>query len=286
MVNVAGRSKACHNCRRRRVACTQEKPECSQCVRLGLACAGYSAERIFILVNNDRNTRSRKGRTQSGLGYNKAGRSSKAEAESKLGSKATHLVMTVFKRHGTLRYHHMIDSGPVYRQQLFQNFLSFYLPKGEKASECSESLTSWYTLYAGLLQPTAALDIAMMAFCTLTLSQANDDEHLLMASLRYYTYGLQALRKALRDPKLMYCDETVGATMALAMYEVTACPGNTRFGYISHVRGMARLIAARGPHAYTSLLGHGVLRMFRVIEVVIPQFTVHRLQKYRAADKV
>ncbi|KAI2465540.1 hypothetical protein F4781DRAFT_21297 [Annulohypoxylon bovei var. microspora] len=41
MVGVAGRSKGCNTCRRRRVKCDEAKPQCYRCVKAGFRCEGY-----------------------------------------------------------------------------------------------------------------------------------------------------------------------------------------------------------------------------------------------------
>ncbi|KAI2615538.1 hypothetical protein GGR54DRAFT_294123 [Hypoxylon sp. NC1633] len=41
MVGVAGRSKGCNTCRRRRVKCDEAKPQCFRCIKAGFECLGY-----------------------------------------------------------------------------------------------------------------------------------------------------------------------------------------------------------------------------------------------------
>ncbi|KAI1781304.1 hypothetical protein F4818DRAFT_34655 [Hypoxylon cercidicola] len=41
MVGVAGRSKGCNTCRRRRVKCDEAKPQCYRCIKAGFECLGY-----------------------------------------------------------------------------------------------------------------------------------------------------------------------------------------------------------------------------------------------------
>ncbi|KAI8962827.1 hypothetical protein F5Y11DRAFT_347182 [Daldinia sp. FL1419] len=41
MVGVAGRSKGCNTCRKRRVKCDEAKPECYRCIKAGFECLGY-----------------------------------------------------------------------------------------------------------------------------------------------------------------------------------------------------------------------------------------------------
>ncbi|KAI1384831.1 uncharacterized protein F4822DRAFT_374462 [Hypoxylon trugodes] len=41
MVGVAGRSKGCNTCRKRRVKCDEAKPKCHRCLKAGFECLGY-----------------------------------------------------------------------------------------------------------------------------------------------------------------------------------------------------------------------------------------------------
>ncbi|UNI24896.1 hypothetical protein JDV02_010615 [Purpureocillium takamizusanense] len=48
MVGVPGRSKGCSTCRRRKKGCDRRLPSCSQCLRLGLPCGGYSRDLVWV----------------------------------------------------------------------------------------------------------------------------------------------------------------------------------------------------------------------------------------------
>lgn len=71
---------------------------------------------------------------------------------------------------------------------------------------------------------TKALETSTMAICTARWGREIDNVALIKESLNLYTQGLRQLQIALWDPELMYKDETLGACMALAMYEVMECP--------------------------------------------------------------
>lgn len=48
MVGVAGKSKGCTICRRRKIGCGQETPHCLNCVQSGQSCEGYGRYPVFI----------------------------------------------------------------------------------------------------------------------------------------------------------------------------------------------------------------------------------------------
>ncbi|KAF2718316.1 hypothetical protein K431DRAFT_348796 [Polychaeton citri CBS 116435] len=47
MVGVAGRSKGCYTCKKRRIKCDEDKPECARCLKAGYKCAGYAKELVI-----------------------------------------------------------------------------------------------------------------------------------------------------------------------------------------------------------------------------------------------
>ncbi|KAM6477929.1 hypothetical protein HDV62DRAFT_383010 [Trichoderma sp. SZMC 28011] len=48
MVNVAGRSRGCATCRKRRVKCDETLPECLRCLNMGLNCPGARTDAFFV----------------------------------------------------------------------------------------------------------------------------------------------------------------------------------------------------------------------------------------------
>ena len=95
------------------------------------------------------------------------------------------------------------------------------------------------------------------------LGRENDDLALVKESLHLYTRGLYEMQIALWDPKQMYKDETLGACMALAMYELFECPAENRRAYASHQDGCAKLVELRGAEAHASGLAHQIFLTFR-----------------------
>ena len=111
---------------------------------------------------------------------------------------------------------------------------------------------------------TSALETSIMAVCTAKFGRRYKDSRLVDESLKLYTRGLRQLQSALWDPRLMYHDETLGACMALAMYEIFECPSDSRRAYVSHQQGLAKLVHLRGAKAHASGLGHQIFLAFRV----------------------
>lgn len=259
MVGVAGRSKACNTCRQRRIKvrfsavfaptwngptdccltikkCSYERPHCAQCIKSNFRCTGYQRERQFVV-----------------------------------GSKFVQGQPTLEEQRSSM---HMVRSTPSkviwqaapsphasYRLQLLNEFLGLYLPVTHLGPVEDRP---WLSLVTSLPSPTRALEVAVMALSTARLGRVKNDPSMMTESLQLYTLGLSEIQKALWNPALMYKDETLAASMALAMYELSECPSESKSGYISHHKGCARLVQLRGVNAHISGLGHQVFLTFRM----------------------
>jgi hypothetical protein len=157
----------------------------------------------------------------------------------------------------------------VFGQQLLSEFIYCYLPDSWLAAQrpAQKKLASWIVLVTELPESTRALETSVLAMSAAKVGRLNDDPVLLKASLGSYVQGLRELQRALRDPKLMYRDETLAACMALWMYEVLECPEGRVRGWISHFGGCERLVQLRGAEAHSSLLGHQVFLGYRTTAV-------------------
>ena len=122
----------------------------------------------------------------------------------------------------------------------------------------------------GLPGMTAALESSIMAICTVSMGRMYKDPALAREGLKFYTKGLWELQKALWNPTLMNKDETCGACVALAIYEVIECPDKTIDGWKSHMVGCAKLTELKGATAFKSDFGYQLFLAFRLMEVSPP----------------
>ena len=75
-------------------------------------------------------------------------------------------------------------------------------------------------------------------------------------SRQLYAQGLQEVREALRTPKMVLEDETFGACLALTVFEVSECPGQSRVAYDWHRRANLDLLQMRGAKRHREGVGH------------------------------
>ena len=151
------------------------------------------------------------------------------------------------------------------RNQMIGGVLSEFLATRKSAGWHPD----WVTDISSLSRPTVALEVASLSFYTGRLSHGKDIQNELLAqtSLKLYVQGLQAVQKALSNPKLMYREETLAACMLLAMYEVFEGVSESRKAYLTHQDGLAKLIYHRGPEAHQTGLAHSVFLTFRSMSV-------------------
>jgi hypothetical protein len=118
------------------------------------------------------------------------------------------------------------------------------------------------------------MEISILALCTAKLGRLQndsrlDDKRLLQASSKLYAQALLELRKTLWDKKSIFREETLAACLALAIYEVIACPAENSLGYISHYAGAQMLLRLRGPISNDSDLGYETFIALRLQGVSI-----------------
>jgi hypothetical protein len=125
----------------------------------------------------------------------------------------------------------------------------------------------WMTAIPSIASPNSALSIAAYAVSLARMGTVLKSQDMVNRSLTLYTQGLQRLQKALYNPNEMYSDETLGACMLLAMYEILECPNNSRIAYLYHFNGCGKLIQLRGPAAHTEGFSHSIFQGFRLMGV-------------------
>jgi hypothetical protein len=271
MVGVPGRSKGCATCRKRKIGCGLEKPQCAQCIKSKRICGGYERGRIFI------NHSACKGAevslapvavdapvsvVKTSIAGNTDNETSLIKDKLTLASKAD-VCSSILQ-----------DLCPLasYRQQLVGYFLAYHIPEKKRGTT---EMKSWFALLSQLPFPIVALDRSLLALCTARVGRIHNDDALIQRSRDLYTRGLGELQKALYDPELMYNDQTLGACMALALYEVLECPGGTKYAYASHRSGCAKLIQLRGAGAHASGLGHQMFVFFR-LQTILSALEYHQ----------
>jgi hypothetical protein len=83
-------------------------------------------------------------------------------------------------------------------------------------------------------------------------------------SRHLYAEGLREVRTALRLPGAALDDETLGACLSLAAFEVFECPAQCRAAYQWHRRASVNLVHMRGAKMHRAGLGHELFLAVRL----------------------
>lgn len=115
-----------------------------------------------------------------------------------------------------------------------------------------------------------ALKSSPLACCAAWIARTDRDPSTIDFSQHLYAEGLHEVRTALRSPRTMLDDETLGACLALAAFEVSECPAQCRVAYQWHRRASVNLVQMRGAKRHREGVGHELFLAARLHGVRIP----------------
>ncbi|KAK3986946.1 hypothetical protein QBC44DRAFT_130383 [Cladorrhinum sp. PSN332] len=247
MVGVAGRSKACLTCRRRRKGCDFQRPSCGQCQRLGLRCDGY--ERPTTFVHTDPTTGA--------------------------GSKTRESTVTKTKSNPPAKTITLPDSlvKSAYKANCLGVFWDIYLPGYSDPAVSSArdgciSTVTWIIDIESLnmYSQNPFLERAVMAVCLGALGRRQGDRGMIEESMKAYSAAVRGMSILLmntnsaRPPD----DAMVATTRCLSLFEVFYSPDasdkqNQALAWHRHRFGELALLSARTPEHQIDGISH---RMF------------------------
>lgn len=227
MVGVATKSKACLNCRKRRVACGFERPQCLRCQKAGIDCLGYQRRALFVnrTVANPSLTAKDVIRTSSDL------------------DEATQDVVDWYRDMSRAFASADYATGD-FRSAALRILRRLYLPrKGSTDGSLAIGTTFWVATVCNCPQQSAALDHSLLALCAAQLYITRHGDVTLDEALEVYSSGLSRLSAGLQrvDPTTLAC--LLGSIVALSTCELFICPLTS--GWRAHSQGMADLLRCR-----------------------------------------
>ncbi|CAO2653383.1 Nn.00g027940.m01.CDS01 [Neocucurbitaria sp. VM-36] len=217
MVGVGGRSKACDNCRRRRVKCDLTRPSCWRCVKARLYCGGP----LDIAIIPYRG------------GVNSS--SSVAQPRDEVLTSATD-----WRSASISPDCYSIDTRRFFpNDDLFSTFTHLHLIPGHEE-----------------IVVAPGTERAMAGQCWLALSTTyfgikHQDRAITQYGLRRYGSALTSLHKALEDLGGSRSFEVLEAVMIMGLVEFLIA--DCEDGWIKHCRGLERLFSMRSPEEMASL---------------------------------
>lgn len=109
---------------------------------------------------------------------------------------------------------------PAFDTQIIALFFQRYLPVNKDVQDGCRS--GWLQQVIGLQNPGEALHLSLKAISMTTLGRLGKDDRLVLNGGTCYGSALQQLRRALQSEITVWHDETVAASLILALYEVSA----------------------------------------------------------------
>ena len=297
MVGVAGKSKGCSTCRKRKKGCDLARPSCGQCLKSGNVCGGYQKDLTFIhhkLPGKDRQPSAvPKASLQKDLSRPGDGSLSIASSDRSYSPSCSAIVSWP----AVSPNHDWEVSSEFGQQQSWSSpslrllssnltltalttlhtslFNSVFMPRISFTTQSSlmsfRHSMNWTHFIPELVNNDLSLQLAFLALSSSRIGHDSHDGNLVASSQSLYGKALREMQRAISNPKRRNTDEVILACSTMGMYEIfetqalaAVQPGTTPHGWLSHAAGVGRLLEARGPESFTTAKGHAIFLHVRV----------------------
>lgn len=147
------------------------------------------------------------------------------------------------------------------QQQLLSHAVNLF--KSDRPTDIA-LIQIWIPTLQHFAATSTPLKASPLACCAAWLARSDSNPALIDFSRHLYSEGLREVRNALRAPDAILEDETLGACLALAVFEVIECPDKCRAAYEWHRRACVRLVQMRGAKAHRDRVGHELFLAIRL----------------------
>jgi hypothetical protein len=205
MVGVPGKSKACHECKRRRVKCDFSRPRCSRCTKIGRDCPGYEQRRFFV----NRTIQDPHCTTVKALARVTTEDNSARTLISELDDLTKSLPLP-------------FENPQNFRSLAFKLLRTIYVPRAvvSDAEAADSAIFAWISGICELCQPNEALDHALLAWCTALGYVEEPDVIPSGRAYNAYSDALRVLSETLSSKLPTHLEYTLAAIVALSTCEV------------------------------------------------------------------
>ncbi|KAE9371765.1 hypothetical protein N431DRAFT_545916 [Stipitochalara longipes BDJ] len=218
-VGEVGKSRACHDCKRRKIKCDYRKPTCLRCEKAEIACKGYKRDAIFV------------NRTPKNL-----------SAVLKRDSLSPHVPRSVDEDLQVLKsqIQKPVGQRTHFRLQALECLKKLYLPQPSLANIRESSLYSWLPTVCELEGESHALDHSLLTFCVVQAAVTKTGSACIDEALQVYNVALQKLLVEIEDFGAERCDEILAAISVLSTSELFLCP--TDHAWRAHAQGISEIL--------------------------------------------
>jgi hypothetical protein len=273
--------------------CTEEKPQCSNCIKSNRMCGGYLRNHAFILCQETQALKPPPPQSISDDSESGALMVARWTVDPSKPSQPSQRTMKLevasLGRQFQYRTNHLrsyVSSRHAGVQQILGIYLTDHLPSEALDERCPIiKQPHWLLQIQETLILTSALESSVLAVCLAKLGRKYDDKTLVHEALSMYTRGLSQLRQALRNPKARCHDETLATCLALMQFESTECPARSVESCMAHYQGAMNLLLLRSPEAYASGLAHCLYQQLRIASVSTPVSFHDSVWQYKVLNR-
>lgn len=298
MVGVAGKSKGCSTCRKRKKGCDLARPSCGQCLGRGIVCGGYQRGLTIIQHKVPGDDRQRSPACKDALQHGDPYINDASFSTAVSWNETSPLPLTAYggspaispelerSVYSMLMHQRRLPSSSLQLLPTSLNltawttlhaslFNSFFLPRNRYVRRiCTPFAHSaqWTEIAPLLLHNDRNLQLAYLAISCSRIGYDNEDDNLRASGKKLYGKALSEMQRSLVDPRRRYSAETLLACIVLGLYEVfehqTPAPDQVNMshhGWLSHSAGVECLLKARGPDGYTTDNAHPIFLHARLM---------------------
>ncbi|KAL6918785.1 hypothetical protein FSHL1_002780 [Fusarium sambucinum] len=259
MVGIAGKSKACHDCKRRRVKCDLTTPACLRCTKTGISCRGY--ERSTLWVH----------RTQARPNVYALSAVRDAKLKERQSENANSVDWKNVLEH---MRDQLYSSDPSYEVATFRlQALSiadkFYHPLPKVAESCEDATStpsSWFKAVCKMTNPSEALDHSLLAFCAIQIRISRNSGISYDETVQLYNQALSKIISILDSPVDGGSDESLAAIIVLSTCELFLFSSGSSWN--AHAQGISEMLRNRVASGNTTKSWSDLCRRLCVICVI------------------
>ncbi|GCB22420.1 hypothetical protein AAWM_05305 [Aspergillus awamori] len=239
--------------------CDQERPACSQCLRIGQECPGYQDPQALRVYDQTAAVTTKA--LARAASTRKAARSPTAEM-----SKTPPLI-----------------AGPTnIQEQAMSHIFKYYVGTSQNPGILC--------YLPDLLRtgPSDALQATMKAIGLACMSRVYHLPELARSAAEEYSKALRATNASLQDAVSATSDCTLGAVVTLSMYEIISGQSQMMAAWLNHARGALKLLELRGTKQFESAAGRRLFSSTRLQIAMINIFfrtSCHRSPTIAALSK-
>lgn len=198
---------------RTRMQCDQGRPCCGQCTKSKRQCTGYQRNRHFKNLSAlDRDTLIVRKQPLNPMTEPSFIEYDQGELQSKQGARNMNPNSSILEQSEKM-------SSSFY--QLFEHFLSDYLPQGGKAKQ--DPPVSWLQTVqiTGNLGDNTSLPLAITALSLVRLGRKHQNVELQTEGMAVYGQALEGIQAILSSDELIFEEQTLASCMTLLVFEVS-----------------------------------------------------------------